>query len=87
MATILVCGGTGFVGSAIVRKLTEQHTVKVLTRKAKRSSKNIPDVEYVTGNISSIPDLERAMKNCDVVINAAQFDNAPFENPTQRFDV
>ena len=80
MANILICGGTGFVGSAIARKLTDRHNVKVLTRST--SPKNpIPGIQYIQGDISNISDLECAMQNCDVVINAAQFNNAPFENP------
>ncbi|MEZ4846081.1 MAG: NAD(P)-binding oxidoreductase [Bdellovibrionota bacterium] len=80
MANILICGGTGFVGSAIAKKLTDQHQVKVLTRSA-HPKNPIAGVHYVQGDISSVSDLEHAMENCDVVINAAQFNNAPFENP------
>lgn len=80
MAKILVCGGTGFVGSAIVKKLIDRHSVTILTRSA-HPKNTIPGVEYVRGDISNISDIENAMKNCEVVINATQFDNAPFENP------
>jgi len=81
MSKILVCGGTGFVGSAIVEKIKDHHQVQVLTRKQPVDKKRLPNVEYVVGNLFDIESLEKAMQGCDVVINAAQFDNAPFENP------
>ncbi len=81
MSKILVCGGTGFVGSHIVEKIGLQHKVRVLSRNPDKLSKKNPNVEYVAGNLFDPASLEKAMQGCDVVINAAQFDNAPFENP------
>lgn len=83
MSKILVCGGTGFVGSNIVDHLIlQKHQVRVLTRNLKRA-KPKKNVELIQGNLSDLQSLQDAMKNCDVVINAAQFDNAPFENPSK----
>ncbi len=82
MAKILVCGGTGFVGSHIVHALLPHHQVRILTRSLKKR-KPIPQVELVEGNLLDLNSLQNAMKDCDVVINAAQFDNAPFENPSK----
>lgn len=81
MSKILICGGTGFVGSNIVKHIGSEHSVRVLTRHSNQKSKPNSNVEYVTGNLFDLSSLENAMKDCDVVINAAQFDNAPFENP------
>ncbi len=81
MSKILICGGTGFVGSNIVKHIGSEHSVRVLTRDSNQKSKPNSNVEYVTGNLFDLSSLENAMKDCDVVINAAQFDNAPFENP------
>lgn len=81
MSKILVCGGTGFVGSHIVKQIGPEHSVRVLTRDPDKKSKQNSNVEYVAGNLFDSVSLENAMMDCDVVINAAQFDNAPFENP------
>jgi uncharacterized protein YbjT (DUF2867 family) len=76
---VLVCGGTGFVGSAIARELSRRHIgVRVLTRK---SAGPDTSVEYVRGNVFDSTSLHWAMQGCDVVIQAVQFENAPFENP------
>ncbi len=78
---VLVCGGTGVVGSTIVKHLlSANYQVRVLTRKTKPNSNNI---EYIQGNVFDPTLLAKAMKDCDVVINAVQFDNAPFENPAK----
>lgn len=80
--SILICGGTGFLGSHIVRSLASRHLhLRVLTRKARTST--VADVEYIQGNVFDPASLEKAMQGCDTVINAVQFDNAPFENPSK----
>lgn len=82
MSKILICGGTGFVGSAIVRELSKTHNnLRVLTRNCSKIKNQIQGVEYVSGNLQDITSIQKAMQDCDTVINAAQFDNAPFENP------
>jgi uncharacterized protein YbjT (DUF2867 family) len=81
MSKILVCGGTGFVGSNIVKKIACQHSVRVLTRDPNKIKEKVSNVEFVVGDLFNLSTLEKAMSGCDVVINAAQFDNAPFENP------
>lgn len=84
MVKNLVTGGTGFVGSAIVRQLADGHeSVVVLTRNPifVDRRRRVPGVFYIKGDIFDSESLERAMSGCDAVINAAQFDNAPFENP------
>ena len=79
MSKILVCGGSGFVGSGIVKQLIQDgHSVRVLTRKHKQPTSS--NIDFIQGNLFDASSLEQAMKDCDVVINAAQFDNAPFEN-------
>lgn len=79
---ILVSGGTGFVGSAIVRELLRRNQlVAVLGREAgKVREKFGPSVEAREGDVRHPEDLASAMAGIDVVINAVQFPNSPIEN-------
>ncbi|MCB0308992.1 MAG: complex I NDUFA9 subunit family protein [Bdellovibrionales bacterium] len=84
MVQTLVTGGTGFIGSSIVRQLIKnRETVHVLTRNPfyVPRSRRIPGAVYIQGDVFDASSLRRAMKGCDAVINAVQFENAPFENP------
>lgn len=79
---ILVCGGTGFVGSEIAKQLVKDgKSIRILTRKNPKNP--ISNVEYVMGDVFDKESLDQAMKDCDTVINAVQFKNAPFENPSK----
>lgn len=84
MVQTLVTGGTGFLGSEVVRKLVKaRETAIVLTRNPTYvpRSRRVPGAFYVKGDVFDPASLEKAMQGCDAVINATQFDNAPFENP------
>jgi uncharacterized protein YbjT (DUF2867 family) len=84
MIKTLVTGGTGFVGSHIVRKLVEgSETVVVLTRNPDfvRRERRVPGAFYMRGDIFDSESLDRAVEGCDAIINAVQFENAPMENP------
>lgn len=79
---ILVSGGTGFVGSAIVRELLRRdQPVVVLGRDAGKVRRIFgPDVAAREGDVRRPEDLAQAMAGVDVVINAVQFPNSPIEN-------
>jgi uncharacterized protein YbjT (DUF2867 family) len=82
MAYVLVAGGTGFIGSHIVRQLLEKgHRVAVLTRDPGRSS--LPaGVEARRGDVRNAAEsLVEAMDGVDAVVSAVQFPNHPVENP------
>jgi dihydroflavonol-4-reductase len=73
MAKALVTGGTGFLGSHILRTLIEAgHTVRVLRRA--RSSLTLLEglpVEHAIGDVMDVPSLERAVQGCEWVFHAA----------------
>jgi dihydroflavonol-4-reductase len=73
---ILVTGGTGFVGSYIIKELVERgYQVKALWRSQKLPFyiplSILDKVEWIQGDILDIPALEEAMENVGAVIHAA----------------
>lgn len=63
--TVLVAGGTGLVGKALVEKLKQKgHTVKVLTR-----GKSNPDLNIYNWDIKNKSIDKAALKDVDTVIN------------------
>ncbi len=69
----LVTGATGFIGSAVVRKLCEAgHEVRALVR-ASSVLENLKhlEVEQVTGDITSPETLANAVKGCDALFHLA----------------
>lgn len=83
MSFVLVTGGTGFIGSHVVRKLLEKgHRVAVMTRNPAAAGGTVPaGVEVRPGDVKDPASLQTAMAGVDVVINAVQFPNHPVENP------
>lgn len=79
---ILVAGGTGFVGSAIVRELVRRgDEVAVLTRDAERAKERLGGVaELREGDVRDSPALGAAMDGVKVVIATQQFAGFPMEN-------
>jgi dihydroflavonol-4-reductase len=66
---ILVTGGTGFIGSHLVKNLLNiGKEVKVLTRKERKIS---APVEVVIGDITDFNSLKRAVKDVDIVFHLA----------------
>ena len=66
---VLVTGGTGFVGPAIVQALVDAgHTVRVLERKPGRSA-GLPSHEAVRGDVTDPASLRRATEGQEVVVH------------------
>jgi dihydroflavonol-4-reductase len=73
---ILVTGGTGFLGSYIIRELIQRnYTVRAIRRGTKLpawiSAEILQQVEWVEGDILDVISLEDAMENMDAVIHSA----------------
>ena len=65
---ILVTGGTGTVGSQVVRELLSRGAqVQVLTRDAAKASKLPAGVTAVTGDLSKVETVTRVFKGVDAV--------------------
>ncbi len=71
--TILVTGASGFIGSAVARRLLDAgYRVRVLLR-PESPRRNLEDlaVEIVTGDVTDPASLEQAMAGCAAVFHAA----------------
>ena len=78
MATVLITGGTGSFGQAMVRHLldTTSHDIRVFSRdeqKQDRMKREIGDarVRYLLGDVRDAPRVRRALRGCDYVVHAA----------------
>lgn len=83
---ILVAGGSGFIGSHIVRELVEHSpdsAVRILTRKPKASNPWGQRVAYVGGDVTVPQSLSDSLQGVDVVVHCVQFPNHPVENPAK----
>lgn len=79
---ILVTGGTGFVGCAIVKELLRRgEKIAVLGRDGDKIHGRLgTEVEARIGDVRDPATLSTAMQDIDVVINAVQFPGSPIEN-------
>jgi len=69
----LITGATGFVGSAVTRKLLEQGgTIRALCR-ARSDTRNLSGlpVEIVTGDLTDTASLQRAVVGCEALFHVA----------------
>jgi NADH dehydrogenase len=82
---ILVAGGTGFLGSAIVRALLARgETVAVLSHRPEQAALRFPEgnVEVRPGDARFAPSLAAAVHGIETIISCMQFPNFPVENPS-----
>jgi len=73
---VFITGGTGFVGSYIIRNLVEKgHSVRAIRRSNKLpfyiSSEVLNRVEWVNGDVLDIVSLNDAMQGMDAVVHSA----------------
>ena len=69
---ILVTGATGFVGRAVVRRLTnEQHETTCLLRPSRREQRLATGVSFctVSASMNDLPALRTAMQNVEVIVH------------------
>jgi uncharacterized protein YbjT (DUF2867 family) len=81
---ILVAGGTGFTGRAIVRALRERgHPVRVLSRGTANPWPDDAHVEMVQGDVRDRASLGPVMTGITCVVAAVQFPGHPVEVPAK----
>src|ERR1043165_7189771 len=74
---ILVTGGTGFLGSYIIKNLVEKgHTVRAIRRPSSKLPFFIPNeiwskVQWVEGDVLDVVALQEAMNGIDAIIHSA----------------
>lgn len=73
MGRILVTGGAGFIGSALVKRLAQDHRVRVYDDFSRGSARRLQgvDCELVQGDIRDRDHLSEFMYGCDVIFHLA----------------
>lgn len=90
---VLVTGGTGFIGSYIIRQLLETgYRVRALKRTSSKLPFYLPqmlgtEVEWVDGDVLDIESLYEAMDDIDAVIHSAAVVSFRKEDSEQMFKV
>lgn len=85
----IVTGGAGFVGSHIVKKLTQQnHEVVIfdnLNTGKLSNLENIKDISFLNGDIRNYEFLEKSCKNVDGIFHQAALASVPdsFKKPEE----
>jgi len=85
---VLVAGGTGFVGAAVVRELARRgRDVVVMSREPERAGRRFPGlaIEFRPGDVRDLETLRESARGVDVVVGAVQFPNSPIENPRRGY--
>ena len=80
---ILVTGGTGLVGAAVVKELASRgKPVAVMSRDAASTEKRFPDlgIEAREGDVTQPGSLKEAFAGIEAVVNSVQFPNSPIES-------
>ena len=70
----LVTGGTGFIGSALVKKLDqEEHSVRVMDNDSRGSIHRLKglDLEWIQGDIRDLEKVKAAAQGCDSIVHLA----------------
>jgi len=76
MTSILVTGGTGFIGIPLVKKLHELgHELKLLIRESSNTTpfKELNNIDYVIGDVQDINSLKKAVNNVDIIYHLAAY--------------
>ncbi len=81
---VAVAGGTGFIGSAIVRRLLGAgYRVRILTRDPSRARQHFASsqIDFFRADLTDPRSLGVPLAGVGAIVAAAQFDGYPVENP------
>jgi nucleoside-diphosphate-sugar epimerase len=83
MKTYLVTGGTGFIGSALVRRLVEEgRRVRVFDNNSRGAARKLDDIagtiEIVTGDVRDPQAVKQAIRGADCVCHLAYINGTEF---------
>ncbi len=76
MASILITGGTGFIGIHLVKKLHELgHKLKLLIRESSNTApfKELNNIDYIVGDVIDIRSLENAVNYVDAIYHLSAY--------------
>ena len=87
MMKIMLTGGTGFIGSYVLRFLLEDgHQVNALARNSfKLNIANYPSLKIFEGNLNNLNVINSSLSGCDVIIHLAAKVSATTGKPEEYF--
>lgn len=71
---ILITGGTGTIGKALLKRFDSSHSIRVFSRdelKQAQLQTLYPNVEFMIGDVKDYQRIKQAMAGIDIVIHAA----------------
>ncbi|MBO5899317.1 MAG: NAD-dependent epimerase/dehydratase family protein, partial [Lentisphaeria bacterium] len=79
METVLVTGGSGFIGSHICELCQNKYKVRVLDnlRTGRRSNLDGLDVEFIEGSVANRDDVKRAVEGVKYIFHLAALVSVP----------
>lgn len=84
---ILVTGSSGYIGWELCKRLAaDGHAVKAFCR-TKPNLQSVHGIEWITGDVLSLPSVMHAMKNCTWVFHTASLDKRCHRHHLRYFEV